>query len=53
VLTDWDHYRCLDFDDIFRRMIKPAFAFDGRNVLPHDRMRAIGFEVHAIGKPIA
>ena len=34
-----------------RHMNKPAFAFDGRNILPHDAMRALGFEVHAIGKP--
>ena len=32
-------------------MNKPAFAFDGRNILPHDTMRSLGFEVHAIGKP--
>jgi hypothetical protein len=29
-----------------------AFAFDGRNILPQEVMRAIGFEVHAIGKPV-
>jgi hypothetical protein len=34
-------------------MNKPAFAFDGRNVLPHAQLRAIGFEVHGIGKPPA
>jgi hypothetical protein len=33
-------------------MHKPAFAFDGRNILPHGAMREIGFEVHAIGKPL-
>lgn len=27
-----------------------AFLFDGRNILQHDAVRAIGFEVHAIGK---
>jgi UDPglucose 6-dehydrogenase len=32
-------------------MQKPAFAFDGRDVMPHAAMRQIGFEVHAIGKP--
>jgi UDPglucose 6-dehydrogenase len=31
-------------------MKKPAFAFDGRNILPHARLREIGFEVCAIGK---
>jgi UDPglucose 6-dehydrogenase len=53
VLTEWDEFRDLDFAEIHARMLKPAFAFDGRNILPHDEMRAIGFEVHAIGKPAA
>lgn len=29
-----------------------AFVFDGRNVLDHDALRTIGFEVYAIGKPV-
>lgn len=53
VLTEWDEFRDLDFAEIHDRMQKPAFAFDGRNILPHDALRAIGFEVHAIGKPSA
>ena len=53
VLTEWDAFRSLDFDRIYAHMVKPAFAFDGRNILPHDAMRAIGFEVHGIGKPFA
>lgn len=28
-----------------------AFIFDGRNILEHERLRSIGFEVYAIGKP--
>ena len=32
-------------------MAKPAFLFDGRNVLDHEKLREIGFEVHAIGHP--
>ena len=31
-------------------MSKPAFVFDGRNILPHAALREIGFEVYAIGK---
>jgi UDPglucose 6-dehydrogenase len=50
VLTEWDEFRSLDFEAIYRSMTKPAFAFDGRNVLPHDTLRALGFEVHGIGK---
>lgn len=28
-----------------------AFIFDGRNILDHEALRKIGFEVYAIGKP--
>jgi UDPglucose 6-dehydrogenase len=51
VLTEWDEFSTLDFERVFRAMKKPAFAFDGRNILPHARLRQIGFEVSAIGKP--
>ena len=51
VVTEWDQFSHLDFESIYRSMRKPAFAFDGRNVLPHETLRAIGFEVHGIGKP--
>ena len=32
--------------------MKPAFIFDGRNILDHDALRAIGFIVYALGKPL-
>ena len=50
VMTEWDEFRDLDFEAIYASMRKPAFVFDGRNLLPADRLRGIGFEVHAIGK---
>ena len=50
VLTEWDEFKSLDFEFIYRSMKKPAFAFDGRNILPHALMRAIGYDVQAIGK---
>lgn len=53
VMTEWDEFRTLEFDRIYHQMKKPAFAFDGRNILPHGRLREIGFEVHGIGKPSA
>jgi len=51
VLTEWDEFKDLDFKKIYKSMAKPAFVFDGRNILDHDGLREIGFEVHAIGKP--
>jgi len=51
VMTEWDEFTTLDYEAIYSVMSKPAFIFDGRNILPHDELRKIGFEVHAIGKP--
>ncbi len=51
VLTEWDEFKDLNFEKIHDEMLKPAFLFDGRNVLPHDKLRAMGFRVFAIGKP--
>ena len=51
VLTEWDLYRDLDWKRIYEGMEKPAFVFDGRNILDHAALRAIGFNVYPIGMP--
>jgi len=50
ILTEWDEFRHLDYEAIFDSMVKPAWIFDGRNVLDHARLRKIGFKVYCIGK---
>lgn len=53
VLTEWDAFKSdkLDYADLFSRMEKPAFAFDGRNVTDLNQLREIGFQASGIGKP--
>lgn len=51
VMTEWELYKNLDYEKIYRSMAKPAFIFDGRNILDHKRLFAIGFNVFATGKP--
>jgi UDPglucose 6-dehydrogenase len=51
VLTEWPQYAELDYKTIYGSMTKPAFIFDGRNILDHQRLFEIGFNVYAIGKP--
>ncbi|MFN2303042.1 MAG: UDP binding domain-containing protein, partial [Anaerolineales bacterium] len=51
VMTEWPEYKTLDFQAIFEGMVKPAFIFDGRNILDHSKLYEIGFNVLAIGKP--
>eukprot|EP00887_Chlorella_sp_A99_P001010 scaffold5.g1010.t1 len=52
VLTEWDEFKEYDYQRIFDSMTKPAFIFDGRNVLDHAKLREIGFVVYALGKPL-
>ena len=51
VLTEWDHFKSLNYQRIYESMVKPAFIFDGRNILDHDQLFKIGFNVYPIGKP--
>ena len=52
VLTEWDEFKNLDFKKIYEGMYKPAFLFDGRNILPHAKLKQIGYKVFAIGKTV-
>eukprot|EP00953_Heterococcus_sp_UTEX-ZZ885_P036872 18980-Heterococcus_DN1.PRE.1 len=62
VLTEWDEFKTLDYAKIYKSMAKPAFVFDGRNIVDSAALREIGFEsglhtkqrafnqsVHAVG----
>ena len=49
VLTEWDEFKDYDWQKIYDAMLKPAFVFDGRNILDHEALRGIGFEVYSIG----
>ncbi|MGD1977962.1 MAG: UDP-glucose 6-dehydrogenase [Akkermansiaceae bacterium] len=50
VVTEWDEFKDLDFQKIYDGMFKPAFLFDGRNILDLDALKKIGFDCHAVGK---
>jgi len=51
VMTEWGLYRGLDYEKLYRRMVRPAFIFDGRNILDHRRCHEIGFNVYPLGRP--
>ncbi|KAL0889830.1 LOW QUALITY PROTEIN: hypothetical protein Bca101_013813 [Brassica carinata] len=52
ILTEWDEFKNLDYKRIFDNMQKPAFVFDGRNIMNLEKLREIGFIVYSIGKPL-
>lgn len=49
ILTEWDEFKTYDWQKIYDSMLKPAFVFDGRNLLDAEKMRAIGFVYQSIG----
>jgi UDPglucose 6-dehydrogenase len=51
IMTEWALYNSLDWEKIYRSMEKPAFLFDGRNILDHERLYNLGFNVYPLGRP--
>jgi UDPglucose 6-dehydrogenase len=49
ILTEWDEFKTYDWQRIYDQMQKPAFVFDGRNLLDKKEMQQIGFVYQAIG----
>jgi len=50
ILTEWDEFITYDWNSIYQNMYKPAFVFDGRNILDADVLNKIGFQFKGIGK---
>ena len=51
IMTEWRQFKELDYRRIYDSMEKPAFIFDGRNILDVDALYDIGFSVYPIGRP--
>ena len=49
ILTEWDEFISYDWKRIYDSMQKPAFIFDGRNILNKDKIESIGFVYIPIG----
>ncbi|KAL1791278.1 UDP-glucose 6-dehydrogenase [Sigmodon hispidus] len=49
-------FKELDYEQIHKKkMLKPAFIFDGRRVLDglHNELQSIGFQIETIGKKVS
>jgi UDPglucose 6-dehydrogenase len=47
---EWDEFKTYDWQKIYDGMLKPAFIFDGRNILDQVALETIGFTYKAIGR---
>lgn len=50
IITEWDEFKTLDYVRIYAGMPKPAFLFDGRNIVDLAALRKIGFKATGIGR---
>ena len=49
VMTEWLVYRNPDFERV-RKLVRRPLLIDGRNLYDPERMAALGFEYHGIGR---
>lgn len=49
ILTEWEEFKDYDWLAIYNNMQKPAFVFDGRNLLDGEELKKIGFIYQGIG----
>ncbi len=50
ILTEWDEFKSIDFEETYLKMEKPSFVFDGRKILNKNELEKIGFNCYEIGK---
>lgn len=51
ILTDWQCFKDYDYEKLYEVMRKPAFLFDGRNLMDHKKLYELGFNVYPLGGP--
>ena len=52
VLTEWDEFKFLEWEMIYKIMRKPAWVFDSRIFLDSGKLKDIGFKVWTLGRQL-
>ena len=50
IVTEWNEFKNYDWQDIYSKIKKPAFLFDGRNILDIEKIKNIGFNYISLGR---
>lgn len=50
IATEWKEFCSYDYGKFYEIMQKPAFIFDGRNILAHRELFELGFNVFPVGQ---
>ena len=49
ILTEWEEFRKLNWKDISKKMVPPAWVFDSRSIIDTDEVREAGLNLWRIG----
>ncbi len=50
IMTEWEEFKNYDWNKIYSLIKKPAFIFDGRNILDVKKIKKIGFNYIGLGR---
>ena len=50
ILTEWDEFKDYDWQKIYANISKPAYIYDGRNILDKNKLESIGFNYIGLGR---
>ncbi len=50
ILTEWDEFSAYDWQKVYNKMKKPAFIFDGRNIIDEEVLEECGFKNFNLGR---
>ena len=50
IMTEWDEFKEYDWKYIYSKIKKPAFIFDGRNILNMQKIKKLGFNYIGLGR---
>ena len=50
ILTEWDEFKTFNWEKVYNGMKKPAFIFDGRDILDEDKLKICGFRPYCLGR---
>ena len=49
VLTEWDEYKHIKWENVIKKMVKPAWVFDSRSIVNIELVKKAGFHLWRLG----
>jgi UDPglucose 6-dehydrogenase len=50
IITEWDEFKNLPWDEYINHVNRPANIFDGRNILEKEVFEKLGYNFYSIGR---